>query len=1010
MAAPADGSQAHINSPFVGREPELAQLKAAFDGAVAGAGALVAVLGEPGIGKSSLCEQLVRYVGSRGGRALVGYCYEEGSRSLPYLPFIQALTSYVLDREVEALRSELGPGISDLAHIIPAISERMAVEQRTPRDPQDDLWRLQEATTNFVRNAATSQPLLLVLEDLHDADRATLDLLVHLSRTIQTARLLVLATYRQVDVDRIHPLSAALAELRRTAQFQRVPLRGLMVQEVRGLLSVYGLGPVAVDLAEAVHRQTEGNPLFVQEVARYLAEEGLAARGAGGAFSWSASVQAILSSIPEGLRDVIGKRLSRLSTQTNQVLSVAAVIGREFRLDVLQQLVPLSGEHFEAALQEAVAAAVIEEYSSVGAVVIYRFCHAFFRQTLYEELIAPRRIRLHQQVARALTAAYSRRLEDHAAELAEHFAFSSEPADLARAVSYGHQAARQAMNVYAYNEAVRLLERALQVQAELDPDDALTRCDLLLALAEALLPTDEALRVSDRVAADAFALAEANQDHPRAVRAAMQALDAMYRASDIGGSQFGQWVIRADAHAAEGTAERVYADCYLGLNALAGGKTTEGGVHLRRAVARAAELGDDVVSVVAGRFAMAFLLSLRDREFAEHLAIEFQARPHAGIRTEVLATSLQSAAALLMGRGERELAEHAWNELVELSEQSGDQTVHVMAFNVRATRAFIDGRLEEAAEFSEALQAFAAVRRVGAVVGARGGGMHRAHFYLGRLTDADLSDRGPQTQRTFMLTRALILSYLGRCDEAREVRGRFGSVEASDDESGIFVLAGLLEVSIRCHDSATTEALLSRLSPLAGRLQAWYTIVSFGRLLGEAAAMLGRLEEAQSHYQRALDLCRRVRFRPEIALLHLDVAELLSDNYPDKRAEALEHIRFAATEFHDMHMQPSLDRAIKLAERLAPTPLETQTLAFAGLTEHATQQQSSDTLTAREREVAGLIAGGLSNRDIAAAMVITEGTVEVHVKHILSKLEFRSRSQVAVWASERGLTRPPNKL
>ena len=111
----------------------------------------------------------------------------------------------------------------------------------------------------------------------------------------------------------------------------------------------------------------------------------------------------------------------------------------------------------------------------------------------------------------------------------------------------------------------RLLERALQVQAELDPDDALTRCDLLLALGEALLPTDEALRVNDRVAADAFALAEANQDHPRAVRAAMQALDAMYRASDIGGSQFGQWVIRADAHAALGTAERVYADCYLAL-------------------------------------------------------------------------------------------------------------------------------------------------------------------------------------------------------------------------------------------------------------------------------------------------------------------------------------------------------------------------------------------------------------------------------------------------------------
>src|SRR5437763_111089 len=164
MDARADGNEAHPNSTslyepaFVGREPELAQLKAAFDAAAAGTGALVAVLGEPGIGKSSLCEQLARYVGSRGGRTLVGHCYEEGSRSLPYLPFVQALNSYVLDRDVEVLRSELGPGISDVAHIIPAISERMAVEPRTPRDPEDDLWHLQQATANFLRGAASSQP------------------------------------------------------------------------------------------------------------------------------------------------------------------------------------------------------------------------------------------------------------------------------------------------------------------------------------------------------------------------------------------------------------------------------------------------------------------------------------------------------------------------------------------------------------------------------------------------------------------------------------------------------------------------------------------------------------------------------------------------------------------------------------------------------------------------------------------------------------------------------------
>jgi DNA-binding NarL/FixJ family response regulator len=186
-------------------------------------------------------------------------------------------------------------------------------------------------------------------------------------------------------------------------------------------------------------------------------------------------------------------------------------------------------------------------------------------------------------------------------------------------------------------------------------------------------------------------------------------------------------------------------------------------------------------------------------------------------------------------------------------------------------------------------------------------------------------------------------------------------------------------------------------------VQAWYTVVSFGRLLGEAAAMLGRPDEARTYFQQALDVCVKVRFRPEIALIRLDLAELLSNSAAEDRAQAFEHLQFVAAEFEDMHMQPSLERARRLSHRLA----EAQSGRPPGssqASQRATDAYPVEALTARERELAGFIARGLSNRDIAAAMVISEGTTEVHVKHILSKLGFRSRAQVAVWAVEHGLS------
>jgi eukaryotic-like serine/threonine-protein kinase len=474
LLAPPSSPDPLYRTVFVGREQELRQLQNAFDAALSGNGGLVMVVGEPGIGKTALTGQLATYVAMRGGRALHGNCYEEGSLSLPYLPFVEAMRSYVLDHDAEALRSELGTNAPYVAKIVSEVREKVNVELPAGGDPEDERWRLLSGVTTFLKNAAAVQPLMLLLEDLHWSDRGTLDLLNHLGRNLDGARLLVVGTYRDVEVDRSHPLSAALAELRRSTNFSRVTLRGLGVDDVAKMLSAIAGREVPRQVADQVHRQTEGNPLFVQEMARWLVEEGHLRGGT--------SDSTLAMQIPEGLRDVIGRRISRLTPECNRILSIAAVIGRDFSFDVLSAVANLPDEALLAAIEDAMKVGVLQERAEAGT-VHYRFAHAFFRQTLYEEMIAPRRLRLHQEVARALETQYARRLDEHAAELTEHFSYSTDPADLEKAVAYAERASQRAMAVFDYGEAARLLEKALGVQDVLDPDDAKRRSELQLGLA-----------------------------------------------------------------------------------------------------------------------------------------------------------------------------------------------------------------------------------------------------------------------------------------------------------------------------------------------------------------------------------------------------------------------------------------------------------------------------------------------------------------------------------------------
>jgi predicted ATPase len=325
-----------LRTPFVGRDAELWQLRSAFEAAAAGHGGLVLLVGEPGIGKTALCEQLVGFAASQGARSLIGHCYEEGSFGLPYQPFVEAFGSYANQCDAEALRWEMDSVAGDMARMVPALRDILQVPVSAPGDPEDDRWRLLRAVLAFLRRLGSARPVLLVLEDLHDADRGTLDLLLYLTRHVADAPLLIVGTYRDVAVDRAHPLSTALGELHRVSRVTRLQLGGLAADDVQRLLALTSQQVIPQPIAELLHRRTEGNPLFVHELLRFVVAEGLV-ESQDGALR-RVGEETLAGRIPEGLRDVVGKRLSRLSASANQALSVASVIGREFPLDVLRRV------------------------------------------------------------------------------------------------------------------------------------------------------------------------------------------------------------------------------------------------------------------------------------------------------------------------------------------------------------------------------------------------------------------------------------------------------------------------------------------------------------------------------------------------------------------------------------------------------------------------------------------------------------------------------------------------
>ncbi len=529
---------------FVGRARELNELETIWQRATSGRPQLLFVAGEPGIGKTRLSLEFARARAEEGAAILMG-CSDEESL-VPYQPFVESLNWYIRACDESDLRTQVSAagGGAELGAFVPELRRRMPDLDSSPAmSPEAQRYRLFEAVTAMLSTASRREPLLLIFDDLHWADKTTLLLLRHVMRSAGAARFAIITTYRESELTRSHPLADMLTTLRGEHNVTRLSLRGLDVATIGGLVAGMVGRDAPPQLARFVAESTEGNPFFATEMLRHLKESGaigqLAPEGRG--------MEISRLGLPEGVKEVVGRRLSRLSEACNRVLSVAAAMGREFDIAILQQVAGLSEDEVIDALEQAARAQLVGEPQEAHG--RFAFTHALIRETLYGELSSPRRVRLHSRLAEALELlAQERALPPRLAELAYHFTQSASAGSIDKAVEYSTRAGEQAADALAHEEAIRLFGMALQslelrtTDAEverlrvelharrarafdalgewtmevreletalrhLDPEQAVRRCELMLSLARALFLLFD-IRPVERWATEAMMLAE----------------------------------------------------------------------------------------------------------------------------------------------------------------------------------------------------------------------------------------------------------------------------------------------------------------------------------------------------------------------------------------------------------------------------------------------------------------------------------------------------------------------
>jgi class 3 adenylate cyclase/tetratricopeptide (TPR) repeat protein len=485
---------------------------------------ILLVAGEAGLGKTTLVAEAARAAFESGAVVLFGHCEED--LATPYQLFREALGHYVTHAPADRLATHVAAHGSELARLIPALGSRIPdLPPSKATDSDTERFLLFAAVVGLLADASRDAPVVLVLDDVHWADKASLSLLRHLAAADPTMRLLVVATYRDDELSHADALVETLAALRRQSGVSRVDLAGL---DDIGVLAFFEaaagqtLDTAGVGLAHAVYRETDGNPFFVSEVLRHLAETGAIFQDPEG--RWTADVSLDNMGLPDSVREVIGARVVRLGGDAGRALSIAAVIGRDFDIDLLARATGMAEDDLLDILDAATAAALVRELGDRPG--RYNFAHALIQHTLYEDLGPTRRARAHRQVGEALEALCGDRPGERVAELARHWTSATQPAEATKAIAYSRQAGDAALAALAPADALGHYARALDLYPQATDPDPVLALDLAIGIGTAQrLTGDPAFR---ETLLDAAHRAEELGDTSRLVAAALANVRGLY--------------------------------------------------------------------------------------------------------------------------------------------------------------------------------------------------------------------------------------------------------------------------------------------------------------------------------------------------------------------------------------------------------------------------------------------------------------------------------------------------
>ena len=855
---------------FLGRDEELARLTEIWDRVCAGGLELALVAGEPGIGKTRLVAEFAAYAAEGGGTVLYGGCDDEAP--VPYRPFVEALRHYVEGSSTAELRA-LSFRVRELARVVPELAERLPeLEVPRGRDSDTERYFLFEAVVALLAAAAGNAPVLLVLDDVHWADKPSRLLLRHVTQRLIESPIFVVTTSRDTEV---------LAEVDRERRAHRIRLGGLTEDDVATLLKSWNDAAPAA-LVKAVHAETDGNPFFVGEVLRHLAETA------------DGDVEGVRLGIPEGVRELLHRRLERLPAETTRLLQVAAVIGREFDVAVLEAIVDLAADATLDALEALERAGILVELQRPAG--RYRFAHNLVREAIYEELSPTRRARLHQDVGNALETVFGLQRDQPLAELAHHFSMAAPLGEVSRAINYARQAAENAIGQVAYDAAINHYRRALELAGTAPTRD---RAELLLALAEAewrVGSTQQAPRTASAAAAIARTLRDPELLGRAAVARAGAHLLYFFERGDYDQETID--LLEEALAALDDGDSRLRVELLGSLARLLYlvAPLERRSVLIAEAMGIAERLGD-LETLAIARFheynALRTPYNVEDRLQQAtrllHMALELNDR-------ELLLTCHLFRVMELLELGDIDGVDAELEPQLQLAHELRQPNLMWITTLHRAMRATLDGRFDEGEALAQEALELGMHTEMAYPAPVYGGQIAVLRTLQGRADEIEPPVRALITGMPYVPAwragLAFALLEAGRVDEMTEAaRDVQSPEEVPHDMFFVVHMASMAEVWSALGDVDHAGPIYEALLPLADRnvtlalgASCWGSVSHY---LGVLAACIGNLDDADAHFQEALDRNGRMGAWPLVARTQVAYARMLINrNQPGDREHA----------------------------------------------------------------------------------------------------------------------------